>query len=254
MRNDDAVTVRRGGDWLAALLADADGEPRRVLHLLDETLGVLGTPTPTLFTPHDPCELLGLLRVVLRTGHAGHAETVARETERRAALNPGFALHAALAAHARGLLERDAAALRASAARLAGRLGALARADVLEDAALVVAVEDRGEAVAQLDTALALHDAAGATRDAARVRRHLRDLGVRRRRPAAGRPTSGWAGLTRSELAVVELVAEGATNRAAAQRLHLSPHTVSSHLRHAFEKLGIRSRVELAVRFAEQAR
>jgi DNA-binding NarL/FixJ family response regulator len=57
--------------------------------------------------------------------------------------------------------------------------------------------------------------------------------------------------LTRSELAVVELVARGATNRQAAERLFLSPHTVSTHLRNTFEKLGIRSRVELAVMFAQ---
>jgi DNA-binding CsgD family transcriptional regulator len=248
MRTDASVTVRHRGAWLAALLADADGDTPRVLQLLDETLGVLATPA--LSTLQDPGELLVLLRLVLRTGHLGHAETVVREAERRAALAPGLAL---LATHARGLLERDPAALRASAGALADRLGPLARADVLEDVALAVATEDRDEAVAHLDTALALHDAAGATRDAARVRRHLRDLGERRRRPPASHPSTGWAGLTRSELAVVELVAEGATNRAAAQRLHLSPHTVSSHLRHAFEKLGVRSRVELAVLFAQRA-
>jgi DNA-binding CsgD family transcriptional regulator len=62
-------------------------------------------------------------------------------------------------------------------------------------------------------------------------------------------PEGGAAelGLTRSELAVAELVARGATNRQAAEELFLSPHTVNSHLRHTFEKLGIRSRVQLAV-------
>jgi len=62
-----------------------------------------------------------------------------------------------------------------------------------------------------------------------------------------------WAGLTQSELAVVRLVAEGATNRQAAERLYVSPHTVHSHLRHAFTKLGIRSRVELAVLYTDHA-
>jgi FixJ family two-component response regulator len=41
------------------------------------------------------------------------------------------------------------------------------------------------------------------------------------------------------------LIAEGATNRAAASHLFLSPHTINSHLRHAFTKLGITTRVEL---------
>ncbi len=39
---------------------------------------------------------------------------------------------------------------------------------------------------------------------------------------------------------------EGASDREVAQRLYISAHTVNSHLRHVFAKLGIRSRVELA--------
>ncbi len=88
--------------------------------------------------------------------------------------------------------------------------------------------------------------AAGAERDAARVRSRLRALGLRRLAGAKQRPSGGWAALTEAELMVVREVAAGATNRAAAQRLFLSPHTVSTHLRHAFTKLGINSRVELA--------
>ncbi|HEY6309613.1 MAG TPA: helix-turn-helix transcriptional regulator [Streptosporangiaceae bacterium] len=44
---------------------------------------------------------------------------------------------------------------------------------------------------------------------------------------------------------MVEAVAEGRTNREAAAQPYLSPDTVNTHLRHAFAKLGIRSRVEL---------
>jgi DNA-binding CsgD family transcriptional regulator len=55
----------------------------------------------------------------------------------------------------------------------------------------------------------------------------------------------GWNALSPAELQVVRLVADGGTNRAIAERLFLSPHTVSSHLRHAFTKLAITSRVEL---------
>jgi DNA-binding CsgD family transcriptional regulator len=44
---------------------------------------------------------------------------------------------------------------------------------------------------------------------------------------------------------VVQLVADGLTNREVAERLYISSNTVSSHLRHAFEKLGINSRVAL---------
>jgi DNA-binding CsgD family transcriptional regulator len=73
------------------------------------------------------------------------------------------------------------------------------------------------------------------------------------RRPS-GRPrsSSDWPELTESELAVVRLVAQGATNREVAERIYISPHTVNSHLRHVFTKLGIRSRVELARMTAER--
>ena len=45
---------------------------------------------------------------------------------------------------------------------------------------------------------------------------------------------------------MVRLVADGLPNREVAERLYISPHTVSGHLRHAFEKLGISSRVALS--------
>lgn len=60
------------------------------------------------------------------------------------------------------------------------------------------------------------------------------------------RPTFGWSSLTQTETAVCDLVADGLTNREVGKLLHLSPHTVDSHLRHIFCKLGIRSRVTLA--------
>jgi DNA-binding CsgD family transcriptional regulator len=66
----------------------------------------------------------------------------------------------------------------------------------------------------------------------------------RSRRVAAG-PGQGWAALTPAELEVIRVVISGRTNRQAAAQLFLSPHTISSHLRHAYVKLGINSRVDL---------
>jgi DNA-binding CsgD family transcriptional regulator len=62
----------------------------------------------------------------------------------------------------------------------------------------------------------------------------------------AKRATFGWESLTESERIVAGLIAEGLTNRDAAARLYVSRHTVDSHLRHIFRKLGINSRVQLA--------
>jgi len=53
--------------------------------------------------------------------------------------------------------------------------------------------------------------------------------------------------LTRRELEVANLVAEGLTNRALAARLHLSDRTVEGHIEHALNKLGMSSRTQLAL-------
>lgn len=54
--------------------------------------------------------------------------------------------------------------------------------------------------------------------------------------------------LTDSELKVVNIIVQGASNRAVADQLHLSLHTVKTHVHNAFGKLGISSRNELAQR------
>ena len=51
--------------------------------------------------------------------------------------------------------------------------------------------------------------------------------------------------LTPRELEVVELVAEGLSNREVAQRLCRSPRTIENHLRSVYQKLNVRNRVEM---------
>jgi len=55
----------------------------------------------------------------------------------------------------------------------------------------------------------------------------------------------GWDSLTDTELAVAAQISTGMTNKEAAARLFVSPHTIDFHLRQLFRKLGVRSRVEL---------
>jgi len=66
------------------------------------------------------------------------------------------------------------------------------------------------------------------------------------RRDAGRRPSFGWDSLTGTESQVAALVAQGLTNRQVAREAFMSRHTVDSHLRHIFRKLGIGSRVQLA--------
>ena len=69
----------------------------------------------------------------------------------------------------------------------------------------------------------------------------LRSKGERKR------PSTGWASLTPTELAVVEQVRLGLTNPQIAERLLMSRDTVKTHLSHIYTKLGVANRTELAL-------
>jgi CRP-like cAMP-binding protein len=78
------------------------------------------------------------------------------------------------------------------------------------------------------------------------------ELAQRLRAVPAGEATGqtdakAWNSLTPAEQQVARLVADGLTNGQVAEQLFLSKHTVESHLKHIFTKLGITSRVALAV-------
>jgi DNA-binding CsgD family transcriptional regulator len=62
--------------------------------------------------------------------------------------------------------------------------------------------------------------------------------------------TGRWDSLTPAERRVAWLVAEGISNPEIARRLGISARTVQTHVSHALEKLGVTSRVELALRAA----
>jgi DNA-binding CsgD family transcriptional regulator len=172
-----------------------------------------------------------------------------RVAERRARSNAGIPLIAAAAAHARGLLHADPQELASAVEQLRSGPRPLVLASALEDLGRLRS--DREAAVHALGEALEIYAACGAAWDASRVRGRLRALGVRRRLVPAARPQRGWDALTDSELRAAELVAAGNTNRETAAALYLSPHTVGTHLRHAYAKLGINSRLELARIVAE---
>jgi DNA-binding CsgD family transcriptional regulator len=69
-----------------------------------------------------------------------------------------------------------------------------------------------------------------------------------------GRAAATGDDLTPTERRVAELVATGRTNKEVAASLFVTDRTVESHLTHIYAKLGVRSRSELASRFAETAR
>jgi DNA-binding CsgD family transcriptional regulator len=137
---------------------------------------------------------------------------------------PGLALlHQAVA-----LLEPSYARLELAWARTA--LGVALHAD-----------GDDPQARAQLHAAIELAQHLGGETVAARARDALVAAGGRPRR----QPAAGPHALTPSEARVARTVAEGMSNRAAAQALFLSEKTIEAHLASAYRKLGVSSRVQL---------
>jgi DNA-binding NarL/FixJ family response regulator len=130
-------------------------------------------------------------------------------------------------------------------------------AQALELLADAPAPNDRAETQVRAAVALA---AAGKRQDAVDrlidAYRTARKLGARplassaaEELQALGEPAEvRSAGLSRREVEVLRLAAEGLTNREIATRLFLSKRTVDMHVRNFLAKLGCRSRVEAAQR------
>ncbi|HEY6596727.1 MAG TPA: AAA family ATPase [Asanoa sp.] len=101
----------------------------------------------------------------------------------------------------------------------------------------------RRDARPHLLHAAELFDRLGARPWADRAMAELSATGQRLRRS----PETA-AQLTPQELQLARIIADGATNREAAERLFVSPKTVEAHLGAIYRKLGLRSRTELAAR------
>jgi DNA-binding CsgD family transcriptional regulator len=184
-----------------------------------------------------------LIEAQVRLGRAAEArrsltafDRLARATQRRWAL--------AAAARCRGLLAADVDAAFAHADRLAGEVPS-----PFERARLALCWGERlrrdgrrVEARRRLEAARAAFDALGAAPWSERAAAEIRASGVHARRGPRARGTE----LTAQEARIVRLVCQGLTNKGVAAQLFLSPRTVETHLAHAFRKLDVRTRTELA--------
>jgi DNA-binding CsgD family transcriptional regulator/DNA-binding Lrp family transcriptional regulator len=245
MLNESTPGVRRHAAWLLSLQATADGDPQQAHQWVCAMGGQERTHVLSRIWP-DLADEPQLVRNALAVGDRELAERAVADADRRAELCPGVASLAAIAAHARGLLASDTDKLSAALTLFERSPRSLAVAAAWEDLGLEHQRQGTADsAIDALTQALILFARAGATQDAARLRSSLRVLGIRRRVTAAEKPVTGWAAMTKSELAVAELVANGLTNREIAERLFVSPHTVNTHLRHVFAKLQVHSRVDL---------
>ena len=245
MLNQSAPSVRHHAAWLLALQAMADGDAPGAHQWLC-ALGEAERMSILPLFPMDVTDDARLVRIALAVEDHELAVSAAASAQRRSAVNPKVRSLAATAAHADGLLRRSQQGLANAVELFDAGPRPIALASALEDLGVVTTENgDTQQAVDAFNRALELYARAGAAWDAGRVRGRLRALGVRRRLVTARRLGRGWAAMTDAELNVARLVAQGMSNREVAQRLFVSPHTVSGHLRHVFAKLEVNSRVEL---------
>ncbi|GGM73658.1 AAA family ATPase [Dactylosporangium sucinum] len=222
--------------WPEAYLQNALEGPDVALRTIAGLYDAL--PDRPMIVIQHPCSAASLVRIALGAGDPSRAAVVAAVTRRIADRNPGLHSLAGAALHAEGLLYEDHGRLLDAVARFRKTPRPLALAGALEHAGEV-------QEALELATEYGAH----------RMRLRLLDrLGGRppAPEPPPFRPASPLAQLTPAELKVALLVADGHKNRAVAEQLFLSRHTVDSHLRKIFQKLDIRSRVELAALIARE--
>ena len=217
--------------------AAAVGHIRPVCADLPGTRGLLlGEPTAAAW----------LVRTALAAGDVDLAGAVTRTAETLASDNPRYPAITAAAAHSLGLAGQDPTRLTEAAAQ---HPDPWAKASAAEDLGVLHARRaDPKRAIHHLTRAIQGYQLSGAVADAARVRRRLRQLGVRRRHwtPSAHRHETGWESLTETERAASVLVAQGLNNRQIASQMYVSVSTVAFYMRQVFRKLNVGSRVELA--------
>jgi DNA-binding CsgD family transcriptional regulator len=237
-----SAVVRRGAANVLALAAWQRDDVHDAMRWLGGDITLFESP----IWPQVLDRVIFTARVASAAGDAGLRARVLQATDLLGRERPAIALFTGVASYARGILERDAQALVAAAELLHTSSRPLLYAAAAEDAGGELARIDRGDkALDQLNAAFDTYMEHEALADARRVGRELRRLGVERRIVSQPRAKTGWDSLTDAEFTVVNLIAQGVTNRDVAERLHLSLHTVKTHVHNAFAKLGINSRAQL---------
>jgi DNA-binding CsgD family transcriptional regulator len=230
--------------WAAAVVHDADEQPDLAVRALAKIYD--GMPERLLMLAFGPGCGPVLVRLALAAGDEHRAHVTADAMRQLAAQNPTVASMAGGAAHTHGVLTGDLDALREAVTQFSQTPRRLDRASAIEDTGVAEGrAGDPARGIDLLHQALAEYQACGAHRGVRRTEQHLADLGVkrtRRPRPETGAPLTR---LTAMQLKVAYKVAEGCSNREVAEALHISWHTVDTHLRGAFQRLGVNSRVEL---------
>lgn len=237
-----SAMVRQTASYVLALAAWHRNDLHDAVSWFGGDINLFGTP----LTPLALDQIILSARVAAAAGDAGCRAQALRAAEKLEHDADAIPLFAGTAAHVRGLLAGEVQALVTAADLLASTSRPLLYAAAAEDAGgQLIQAGLKRSAQDQLNAAFDTYVRLGAHVDARRVGRELRRLGVERRIVSQPRAKTGWESLTDSELKVVNLIARGASNRATADQLQLSLHTVKTHVHNVFTKLAISSRAEL---------
>ncbi|MEU9318287.1 AAA family ATPase [Streptomyces sp. NPDC048295] len=238
--------------WAAALVHEADGRPDLALDLLVETWEQYpdqgrSKPLRLQLVP-DIARLAHLLEDRGRVGGvADEMKHIADDHPRVPGILGGAALCSAVVAGDPHLSQE--------AAHAYGRACRPLHQGYAHEctAVLLAAAGNHPQARAELQAAQELYTGLEAQWDLSRVTSRLRQLGVRRGVTGPRRrPKTGWQALTETERTVAALVTEGLSNPGIAGRMRLSRHTVQTHVSSILAKLGLNSRVEVAVIASQQ--
>jgi ATP/maltotriose-dependent transcriptional regulator MalT len=234
--------------WILVQITEAKNGPRPAAVLARELLES-ESATRSLLSA-DPAGMPWLVRLLVSLGQRDLADQGVRFANALAAENPDVRSMGAAAMHAAGLLEEDPSLVRRAAD---DHTDPWARASAFEDigALLFEGSEERQEAAEHLELAMRRYAEMGALRDASRVRSRLRRINADLPSQLRFWPHSRIPDLTDTEYAVAKLVSEGLTNGQVGKQMFLSRHTVAFHLRKIFPKLGVKSRLEMALMWNE---
>ena len=235
LANELGVTPWMG--MAAGLLALSRGRfEEATTHLENKLNGASAIPAAVSLRPF----LDALVEACVYSGRVDRADALVREAF-PAALDASQPRFAATAYRMRALVHQDPADFEA-ALEEHGRWG-----NRFEEARTRLAYGERlrrdrrvSEAREQLSIAMSAFSTVGATGWEKRARDELDAAGARLPRRASNVP------LTPQERRIAQLVAEGLTNKEIASQLVISTKTVEGHLLNIFEKLGVRSRTQVA--------
>ena len=225
--------------WLSAVRGDAS----RGLEIWSQ---LLAQPAESnSYSAWWPCWMPVLFESAMACGAVKLMKTAVAIAQEAAARNPEVATLNGVAVNLRGLFTNDLSTVAESFEILRDCPRRGIRAVGVENYGLMLLrAGERQRGLDRLDQAWDDYDRMGALGRRAMVQRAMRQAGARRAKWTSN-VRAERKPLSDAERRVVYLIADGNTDREAAKALGISANTVGTHIRSAYIKLGVQSRVQL---------